>query len=368
MFKRSNIKRVLAIALSITISLTNTLSIRACTIDDLREMLGGIRSTEEEYLQKINVIISSYNMIENHNELVSIINSFGYKIDIGSSLNDMKNKVQTQEKEFNQLVKNGGDIKEIKGVLNELEKSKEIYVDLVESKEKIGKIKYKKNEYEDAYRHVMLLLNNIDDKTDIGGIGNNISMPTKTAMNIVSMFGEKVNKKEQKKIKVTSGKYGTDAVSMFNGKITSITEDKNKSYTIKIKVTPLLYLIYDNLDGYTVTKGQYITNGSIIGYALKSKPIGIKVVLDEKPINPLLMMGKQGWSLYSTWIEHNKNKNLSSKSKEDDFYINDFKSNYIETEEDDRNIVDGKVEVENEGSSKLKFDENYSVPDASKVE
>lgn len=367
MFNRGRIQRVLAIALSVFIGTMNTVNVSACTIDDLREMLGMVRSTEEEYLEKINVIINSYNMIEEHNELISMINSYGYKMEVNSDLKDIKKKVESEENEFEHLVKNGGSIKEIKGVLNGLEKDKEIYENLLVNEKKMDKLDFRENEYKEAYKHVMLLLENIGDETDIGNIGNNISMPTRLDMNVHEMYGNIKGKGKNTKLVISSGKYGTDAMSMFNGTVTKILKNKNKKYTIRIKVTPLLYLEYSNLDNCTVTKNQYIPSGCSIGYTKNKNKIGLKVTLDEQTINPLLLMGKKGWELYSSWIMHNPNK-LESEMIESDFYTADFKSTYVVPKKDDKEIVNDKVEVQNEGGSKLKFDKDYIVPDADIIE
>lgn len=360
--------RVLAVALSISISAFNSTGVKACTIDDLREYLGLARSTEDEYMDNIIAVINSYDLIETHNELVSIINSNGYNYKDSSSLDELVEEIETKEKEFQHLIKNGGDISEIKGVLNELENMKKNYEMVEESVGDVKPIKYKKNVYKEEYEHVLKLLANIDDKTYIGELGNKIQLPTSRNPELIEPFGKVKNGDEiqnRKSIRIREGINGSTAICSMPGDVESIIK-KDKKYTIRIEVTPLLYLEYSGLETVTVEEGQEVMIGYPLGGVSGKKSFNFKVELDEVAINPVLLFGRTGWNMYNSWKIHNSDK-VVNELLETDFWTTDFVSNYVEEtdEDEDSNVIDRTDDgrkVIGKGGYSVIVDENYEVP------
>lgn len=306
MIKKTNIRRVLLLALSILCICTSMNKAYGATTDDLRYLIGERRITDEVFISDIKKVLYQNQQAENTNELAKSLNdkvTRDYEETLDRLTRKRDERLTSLEESFSynkpaaEVIAELGGIYSIMSELADL-KQPNIYTldELYEEKPDI------------AYEYAMSVMTGIENDFDLGVIGEGLRPPTLSSLRLKKTFGMymevfgSIEYKENTGINLVTGKDST-VVSQFNGTVTEIHK-KNKEYTIKISHGPELITQYSLLKAIEVKKGQKVSQYDVIGYAA-SDSVHFEVILNTVPINPLFMYGGAGERAYHRWAAEN---------------------------------------------------------------
>jgi murein DD-endopeptidase MepM/ murein hydrolase activator NlpD len=285
-----------------------TLPVSAATTDDLRELIGGSRVTEEAYIKEMKQIIYYYNSMERKEQLFELMKGLGNEKEI-SDYEDLLKKTSLS---VDKLVK---DFKAAKSPAVLLEDYNDIYsmlkkIDAVSVADTISPAIYTTNvkDIEDLYQYALSVKKSIDDNTEIGILGEELLPPSGKDFQLVQSFGENKIILSNPTIETSNGitmsvRMNSQVYSQFNGVVESVLKTED-GYKVVITTGKSIECIYSNIGNIRVKNGSKVKQYDVLGTAGNNKLI-FSVKLNTVFINPLYLYGTKGITAYEKWMAAN---------------------------------------------------------------
>lgn len=284
----------------------------AATTDDLREVIGDRRVTDESFMSDLKDIIYRYRQTEYKSELIDLLNSMG-DFNYEDRFNELINK---KEKAMSELEETFKSNKSTDKVIEKLNDSVAILKELGAMKEPNSIIlnDFDENDYEDAYRYAKSVFETMNDDFDIGIVGEGLTLPTADSKKIKNAFGQnaivtsEVVYKDNNGVDLYTGMNGDKEfkpriLCQFNGTVRKVKKCK-EGYQIEVEHGQALVTIYEFLSKPVVKKGEKVKQYDLLGYT-DGESIHFEVILNTVNINPLLMYGDMGEEIYKQWYGAN---------------------------------------------------------------
>lgn len=366
-------------ALSILL-LNSSAVVNAATTDDLREIIGDRRVTDETLIQDMRSIVYKYQKSQYRKELIQILHDlgdFGYEEKMNSLLKEKERTLEVLETSFksneevNVIISYMNDVIGVLDKLGAIQKEDSYFID------NLGE-----NEDEEAYQYAISVMDSMNDTFDIGIVGGGLQPPTqifilRRPFGEIIIPGKKINKEENQGVDlyVTQNiidETKVEIVSQFNGIVKDVIQFENGTYRIIINHGKSLQTTYENLIDIQVREGTSVRQYDNIGYAF-SDTIHFEVFLNTIPINPLFMYGKAGEYAYENWYVSNPGMSMNKldfsnvKESYSKKHVNNVAaSNTIEKSIEDM-IGDRKDETigamkEDTREGYVTVEENYEIP------
>lgn len=359
--------RVLYIALSILL-LTSSVVVSAATADDLREIIGDRRVTEETLKEDMRSILYKYQKSKYQKELLEKLyelGDFGYEEKFDSLLKEKERTLQILERSL----KSNKEVKVIISYMN----------DVISVLDKLGALQkvdsyildsFGEYEDEEAYQYAISVMDSVNDTFDLGIIGQGLEPPTRVFIlrrpfGEIMIPGKKIRKKDNKGIDlyVTQNileETKVEIVSQFHGIVKDIVKLENDTYRIVINHGKSVQTIYENLIDVQVREGTRVKQYELIGYS-SCDTIHFEVLLNTMPINPLFMYGKAGEYAYENWYVSNPGMTINKldfSNIKESYYKKDVDNEGTNkaTEKSIENTIDDTIE------GIVTVEDNYEIP------
>lgn len=285
-----------------------SLPVSAAKTDDLRELIGGSRVTEEAYIKEMKQIIYYYNSMERKEQLFELMKGLGNEKE-ASDYEDLLKKMSVSVGKF---IK---DFKAAKSPEVLLEDYNDIYtllkkINAVSVADTISPAIYTTNvkNIEDLYRYALSVKKSVDDNTEIGIIGEELLPPSGKDFQILRSFGENKIILSEPTIETSNGitmsvRMNSEVYSQFNGVVESvqITED---GYSVVITTGKSIECTYSNIRNVKVKNGSKVKQYDVLGTASNNNLV-FSVKLNTVFINPLYLYGTKGITAYEKWMASN---------------------------------------------------------------
>lgn len=362
------INRIISAVFIIFIFLMSDVTATAATIDDLREIIGDKRITDENLQSELKTIIYRYRQTGYKKQLIDLLETmgdFGYEDTLNKLIVQKDNSLEKLEKSFSSNEKEEVIIEKLNSsltALKELGALKEPDSYIIE--------RFKEQDDEKAYKYAASVLNSKDDTFDIGDVGEGLVFPTKDSYKLYRAFGKNaiitsdikyMNNRGIDLYVASSPQEGFKAeiISQFNGTVKSIEKKGKSKYRITIKHGSSLITTYEYLSEVVVNKGDKVKQYELLGFAY-GETLHFETILNTVSINPLLMYGDLGKQIYDEWYGANPGMGIEAtdfaniKKYAEDITIEDKKS----TSHPSTVKEDGKT-----GKAKINLEEGYTKPD-----
>lgn len=360
-------KKAILVFVSVLLLLTNSLTVNAATADDLREMIGQKRVTDESVIKDVKSIIYRYKQSEYKKKLIKILDTmgdFGYEDHFNVLLEQKDKSLEVLEKSF--CSNDNVDV-----VIEKLNDSVSILSELGALREPTSCPLDELEEDEDksAYQYASSVMKSIDDNYNIGKIGEGVTFPTKDSDKLQHSFGENAivtsdiqyeNNKGIDLYVATSPQkeYKANIVAQFNGKVKSVEKKNKGKYRITIEHGASLVTVYEYVSTVKVKVGDHVKQYQQLGYAA-GDILHFEVILNTIPINPLFLYGDMGEQVYNDWCADNPGM---AYEKTDFSKVKQYIENKVEGESD---TVSSSVVYENDNKdgTNIKFEDDYVKPE-----
>lgn len=335
--KRKIFKGVLFITFLLGYVSIVSVPVFAATVDDLRELVGDRRISDETLLEDMRAIIYKYKKSQYKNELITFLEQmgdFGYSNNLDLLLAEKEDSLLALEQSFKKnedvttIIRNMNDAIDVLNQLGALKKPDTYVLDLLTE-----------DQEEEAFAYANSILNANSDSYDIGVIGEGLLPPTEYYLIVQKAFGNIVKAGKEAKVEKNTGidllikpnvedELPSKVISQFHGIVEKIEKVNENNYKVTIKHGDSLITTYENLCDLKVKVGQKVKQYDTLGYS-KSETMHFEVLLNTVPINPLFLYGTAGKDAYDTWYAthpgmasekidfSNVRKTIISKSKED---------------------------------------------------
>lgn len=355
---KSKVKRVLCLALSILL-LNSSAVVSAATADDLREIIGDRRVTDETLIQDMRSIVYKYQKSQYQKELIDKLHDlgdFGYEEKFNSLIKEKERILQVLETSFkandevNVVISYMNDVITVLEQLGALQKEDSYVLDSFDI-----------DDDELAYLYANSVMDSINDTFDLGTIGQGLKPPTQIFLLQVP-FGEymipgkNIKKKENKGIDLyvsqnLVAETKVEIVSQFNGTVKDVAKSDDGTYRITISHGKSVETIYEKLSDIQVIEGTKVKQYELIGYAA-SDTIHFEVLLNTMPINPLFLYGKEGEYAYENWYVSNPGMSVN-------------KMNFSNVKESFTGIVDNNssASITKEDNGSISIEKGYEIPE-----
>lgn len=304
-----HIKKVICSILCLGLVLFRvTLTTSAATTDDLRELIGSKRITEEALIKEIKQIIYYYSSMERKEQLYELMR----ELVIEKEVDDFENLIKNTSVSIDRLVQ---DFKAAESSKVILEDYNNIYtllkkINAVSAADTVSPAIYTTSikEMEDLYQYALSVKNSIGDNTEIGIIGEKLLPPSGKDFQILRSFGENKIILSQPNIEISNGIImsileNSNVYSQFNGVVESIQKEEN-SYKLVIKTGKSIECIYSNIGKVKVKRGSKVKQYDVLGTSSNDKLI-FSIKLNTVYINPLYLYGTKGITSYEKWMAAN---------------------------------------------------------------
>lgn len=347
------------LATALSLILLATLFVIPCyasTVDELRDSIGMTREiTEEQDENKYEVVIENKNSNKkNDGASTNTLPSEQYN----QSLIRLETRLEqyiSENASANTIVSTVNNIIDIKEKLNTNAKDN-AYKNIANGQEEIPD-----TSITSQFSGVETNSNITSSEYSIGDIGDTSVSITEDYRILVTPWGYTLENEEysDKFLGVDFGTREGDSIkSQWNGIITDITDDGvSGGKKITIFHGNGLYTQYSHvkpLEG--ISSGYEINQGGVIGTAIDTKSaepnkrchIFYQIILDDNYINPLLVYGNSGKTLYDTWYKSTSDVNVVEEGEE--YFIEKSfeditnKENYKQGDADDVLYPDFNVE------------------------
>lgn len=361
------LKRVLYIALSILL-LSPSGVVSAATADDLREIIGDRRVTDNTLIQDMRSIVYKYQKSQYQKELIELLHElgdFGYEEKFNSLIKEKENALQVLETSF----KSNEEVKIVISYMN----------DVITVLDKLGALQkedsyildsFGEHDEEEAYQYAISVMDSVNDTFDLGNIGQGLEPPTqvfvlKRPFGEIIIPGKNIKTQENKGIDlyVTQNiveETQVKIVSQFHGVVKDIVKLENGTYRIIINHGKSVQTIYENLSDIQVKEGTVVKQYELIGYA-SGDTIHFEVLLNTLPINPLFLYGKAGEYVYENWFVSNPGM---SSNRLDFSNVKESYSNKDVENEEANNATEKFIEniIEDSVEGIVDVEDNYEIP------
>lgn len=357
-FKKSFIIKIVIVTCMLLSIINYGRKAKAATVDDLREIIGEQRLTEDTLISEVKAIIYKFRQTQYRNELIRLLKEKGnYEYeDTFYSLMRQKDEslanleaAFTSNKPVNMIITSLGEVYSVLADLGALKKPNTYILD-----------EFDEGEQAAAYEYAQSILSCIGDNFIIGTVGEGLKPPTYNNFHLNKAYGkyaevlDKIEYKENDGIELKVYSNETAIVSQFNGVVKDI-QKKKKGYSITISHGPALLTTYSYFKKVLVKEGDKVKQYDAIGHAA-TDTIHFKVILNTIPINPLFLYGGAGERAYSKWAAENPGMAIDtidfSKTKK-----------YVEKREEP--VITQKPSIVYEGGTEreLKYEDGYVKPE-----
>lgn len=369
--KRHMIKGAFFIALLVGLPCVLYVRTSAATVNDLRELIGDRRITDETLIEDMRAIIYKYKKSQYKKDLVTLLEKmgdFGYGDKLDNLLNDKELTLQALEQNFKEnkdvttIIRYMNDAISVLDQLGALNKPDTYVLDLLTEEEG-----------EEAFLYANSILNTKDDTYDIGLIGEGLLPPTNQYFILQKAFGTIVYAGKSAMIekntgidmlikpKINEDSY-TEVISQFHGVVKNIEEEKENQYKVTISHGDSLITTYEYLCDLKVKIGQKVKQYDILGKP-SNETFHFEVILNTIPINPLYLYGTVGVEAYKTWYVTHPGMNLEKID------FSNVKKTIIPVSEDENILVDSTVQEDSSSVvEKIKIEENYVKPETPSIQ
>jgi hypothetical protein len=271
----------------------------AYTTDDLREMMGMHRLTEDDSMAEIKGILSTCYKQKEWNELVLALGDIEEV-----QLKEFKETEDTWYQAKDILEEDFSSNKSIEIILNdyvEYETAASLRTEYTETNSfELSLINNADIDAKIAYANS--LLSAVNDYTNIGEIGSNMKSFTKDKLMVYIPFGDSFSiesgKKQNNDGLTVSIQQDHKIYSQFNGKVTAVTAD-----SVTVRTGSSLEIEYTGIKPLVETK-QKIKQYNTLGKT-KTKTMTIRFKLNTVYFDPLLLYGTRSTAWYEQWQNAN---------------------------------------------------------------
>lgn len=337
--------RALAVALS-TFILGFTGTVYAATVDDLREIVGTGRLDTPENRALLSRIVYMYSNQQHNQQLMDTINDS----DMGTKIiENMRNK-EKEIKELNSKINSSFKTldamdlialyREADTVVAEYKRYNPDWIRLSDDSTIIT---------EEEYNKAVLDISRLDDKSEIGVIGDALRSFTGTRDVVVDIpFGDiwkEYNDPNNEEIEHSNGVYlenGSVKYEVKNplkGVVSEVGSSEVLDKYVVLTTGGNLSTVIGLLDEVTVNIGDEVEQYGLLGKSKKSS-IYFEVILDGEYIDPLKIYGKNGVEAYYKWRNSNSERVI---------------------EDPDYSMVKGRIDAYNYPEYDYEIEDGYTV-------
>ena len=355
---KSKVKRVLCLALSILV-LNSSVFASAATADDLREIIGDRRVTDETLIQDMRSIVYKYQKSQYRKELIDKLHElgdFGYEEKFNSLIKEKEISLQALETSFKANEGVSIVISYMNDVIAVLER-----LGALQKEDSYTLERFDENDEDEAYQYAISVMDSINDTFNLGIIGQGLEPPTRVLIlrrpfGEIMIPGKNVKKEDNKGIDLyvtqnTVEETNVEIVSQFHGVVKDIVKLEDETYRIIINHGKSIQTIYENLIDIPVKEGTTVKQYEVIGHA-SCETIHFEVLLNTIPINPLFLYGKAGENAYENWYVSNPGWTI------DRVDFSNIKESAKETAE-----ISNPASITNEGYDTISTEEGYEIPE-----
>ncbi len=294
------VKRNILIILLLTVLIPINVSASATyTTDDLRELMGMHRLSEDGSMTEIKSLLSICYKQEEWNELVSALGDiedtelkdFKEKEDAWYQAKDKLEKDFTGNETLELVLEDYVDYQTAASLRSKYTDTNSYELSLIEADDISAKIAYANS-----------LLNAVNDETNIGVIGNNMETFTQAKLLIAIPFGSTYSiesgKKQTNKGLTVLIQQGHKVYSQFNGLVTAVTAN-----SVTVRTGSSIEMEYTGIKPLVKTK-QKIKQYTAIGKT-ETKTMTVKFKLNTVYFDPLLLYGSRSNDWYGQWQNAN---------------------------------------------------------------
>ncbi|BCJ93082.1 hypothetical protein acsn021_06510 [Anaerocolumna cellulosilytica] len=353
-----HIKKVLySIPFLALVLLYITLPVSAATTDDLRELIGSSRITDEAYIKEMKQIIYYYNSMERKEQLFELMKGLGNE----KEANDYEELLKKTSVAVDKLIK---DFKAAKSQEVLLEDYNDIYtllkkIDAVSVANTISPAIYTTNikEIEDLFRYALSVKNSMDDNTEIGIIGEELLPPSGKDFQILRSFGENKIILSKPTIETSNGitmsvQMNSQVYSQFNGVVESVQKTED-GYRVVVTTGKSIECTYSTIRNVKVKSGSKVNQYDVIGTASNNNLL-FSIQLNTVFINPLYLYGTKGITAYEKWMAANPEMVVT---RADFSYVLKDIAEELESQQISSSIVNDEGEI-----SEIIWEEGYEAP------
>ena len=307
----NRLKGIIILFMVLIVSAFPKITVKAETVDDLREIIGKPRATSLETIFKMEIILGLKEDTDEVRELANRVSNMENKLRTRAEkeFKRLSKEKENKEYELELLMSNDASAYSVLEVLKELDS-----VVLELSKHNLGNITVVVNtdginDIDAEYEKVKKIIASIDDNQDIGVIGQGLKPPTSGIFKLVDAFGEYYDTKagteivKNNKIKLAGLTYDdTLIISQWNGVVSKVKDDK-----VIIEHGPALRTEYKGLKNIKVKAGDKVNQYDVLG-KLKGKTLSFAIELDGEYIDPMRVYGVDGVKEYLNWVATNPSR------------------------------------------------------------
>lgn len=340
-------KKIVVLTLVILLVTITESSVKAETVDDLRDLVGNPRASSEESRAEIKTFLSVYGQAELKGELTSMLDTIekDERAKSDKKLLELEAKKAKEEQNLLSLISKDEDVMSILSIVNTLESIESDIDDVTIKPVNIMMEDEITKDYSDKYDYIQSLLASIENDYTIGDIGRGLKPPTDGMFKLADAFGvyldsaTNTKKVNNRGVRLIALKYKDTAVkSQWNGKVKEI---KNGKITIKHGTS--LVTIYSKVKDVKVGVGDKVKQYEILG-SVDGESLYFEIKLDTYYIDPMMVYGAEGVEAYYNWVAANPSRIIT---------INDVSSF--------KNKEDAVVEVETKDNTKVTTNDDGSI-------
>lgn len=312
------ILRVLSIVLLIfLLSTNNIIKSNASTVNDIRELLGRQRLSEEMLQSEVEELAEQYLSAELNNvaaEMLRLGEAIVKNPDIEVKQLDLYRRIEIANNELYDCFVTNAPVNKVLAA-----KTKTRSLDTEISKYITDgyqlDLEFIPNRWSDLYKEVQETASKYDDSFDIGDAGGEMESAVKGRFELASPFGSRWDPIEIGKIGIHKGidlraKEGNPILAQWNGVVVNVYETNGYGKAIDIQHGTGLLTRYAHLSKQEVKIGDEVSQYQQIGLAGSTgrstgPHLHLEVYLDDVLVNPLLLYGNKGMDAYYNWAKEN---------------------------------------------------------------
>ncbi len=321
---------VMILLVSIFSTILN-INVYGSTVNDVRDLVGKQRISEEELKNELEGITKDAAMTGLHN-IAADMNSHSSGI-IKKTKNEidilnLKSKISEQENAvYERFISNApaNEVLQEKSRLDnyiyEFNKLKEFDIDI--------NIEPISDNWVEDYKNAQEKIEKYTDKFDIGQLGSEMKPPIKWDLELLYPYGQRYNPRNLKEVEMHSGidikaPLLTNVLSQWNGIVSNVYKSNKYGNIVEIEHGKGLKTKYSYLEKVFVNVGDEVEQYQVIGVLGKTdgytEPhLHFEVYLDNEVINPILLYGENGKQALLNWAKDKPNISLEQ------YGINDIK-------------------------------------------
>lgn len=307
--------KFLTVSCLLMLSLGLNSSVKAATLDDLKELLGTERTDAIYSEEEKKNIIDKYNKIEENNKLYALYESNEVKL-LNKAVLEAKAKYVKLLKDKEQEITEAFDsdmtpdkILSLRSALSTLEHQK----NSIRDEHDLMNIAYIENDVADEYKKVMANIAVVkkEAEKDLGEVGASLVSPLVDTMIINSPYGYRIHpitgKVEMHRGIDLKSKLGDAVHSQWFGVVSRVYSTETGGLSINVDHGNGIETRYLHLSQQLVAEGQSVEQYTKIGEvgstgASTGPHLHFEVLIDGKNVNPIYFYGKMGADMLNAYI------------------------------------------------------------------